>query len=478
MDNKIEKSKKLIQNILLFFLASFIPKTISFFMVPLYTECLSTAEYGTIDLITTTVQLLLPILTLQIQDAILRFSVAGQDNPRDVFSIGLRIVLAGFSLLALVTIILIPFGVIKLSGTYIAFFLLSYLTGALGNVVNYFLRAIDQIKKITAATVITCLVTVSCNLLFLLYFHWGVNGYLLANILGHAVSLTYLAVAAHLRRYISLRVKSPALTRRIIVFSLPMIVSALSWWINNSLDKYILSYFCGVSASGLLAVAYKVPTIISTLGATISKAYSVSVLQYFDSSDQDGFLGQSYATISFSMVLCASGLMLLNIPLSKLLFARDFYAAWQLVPPLLLSALFNYMSLSCENMCLALNHTKLISATALIGAGINTILNLCFIPLWGSYAAAVTTAAGFFFVWLMRYIWILRHIQLKNLRIKEPLGYGLLWLQMFAAYWGNRLLPLQMVIFVLLFLLYRHEYRRILRIILERISSLHRKGTL
>lgn len=91
-------------------------------MVPLYTECLSTAEYGTIDLITTTVQLLLPILTLQIQDAILRFSVAGQDNPRDVFSIGLRIVLAGFSLLALVTIILIPFGVIKLSGTYIAFF--------------------------------------------------------------------------------------------------------------------------------------------------------------------------------------------------------------------------------------------------------------------------------------------------------------------------------------------------------------------
>lgn len=78
----------------------------------------------------------------------------------------------------------------------------------------------------------------------------------------------------------------------------------------------------------------------------------------------------------------------------------------------------------------------------------------------------------------MRYIWILRHIQLKNLRIKEPLGYGLLWLQMFAAYWGNRLLPLQMVIFVLLFLLYRHEYSRILRIILERISSLHRKGTL
>ena len=297
MNNKLEKSKKLIQNVFLFFLASFIPKTISFFMVPLYTECLSTLEYGTIDLITTTVQLLLPILTLQVQDAILRFSVAGQDDPRKVFSIGLRIVSAGFVFLASATFLLTMLGVVDLNGAYIAFFLASYLTGALGNVVNYFLRALDKVKEITIASVITCLITVSCNLLFLLIFRWGVNGYLLANILGHVLSLLYLMLAARLGRYISFRINDPELTRRIIVFSLPMIVSALSWWINNSLDKYILSFFCGVSATGFLAVAYKVPTIISTLGATISKAYSVSVLQNFDPTDKDGFLGQSYAVM-------------------------------------------------------------------------------------------------------------------------------------------------------------------------------------
>lgn len=478
MNNKLEKSKKLIQNVFLFFLASFIPKTISFFMVPLYTECLSTLEYGTIDLITTTVQLLLPILTLQVQDAILRFSVAGQDDPRKVFSIGLRIVSAGFVFLASATFLLTMLGVVDLNGAYIAFFLASYLTGALGNVVNYFLRALDKVKEITIASVITCLITVSCNLLFLLIFRWGVNGYLLANILGHVLSLLYLMLAARLGRYISFRINDSELTRRIIVFSLPMIVSALSWWINNSLDKYILSFFCGVSATGLLAVAYKVPTIISTLGATISKAYSVSVLQNFDPTDKDGFLGQSYAVISFSMVLCSSALMLINIPLSRLLFAKEFYATWQFVPPLLLSALFNYMSLSCENMCLALNRTRLISSTALIGAGINTFLNLCMIPLLGSYGAAVATAIGFFCVWMMRYIWILRHIQLKNARIKEPLSYGLLWGQMFAAYWGNRLLLLQICIFVVLIFLYWREFSQMLHVILKRISSLHCKGTL
>ena len=212
MNNKLEKSKKLIQNVFLFFLASFIPKTISFFMVPLYTECLSTLEYGTIDLITTTVQLLLPILTLQVQDAILRFSVAGQDDPRKVFSIGLRIVSAGFVFLASATFLLTMLGVVDLNGAYIAFFLASYLTGALGNVVNYFLRALDKVKEITIASVITCLITVSCNLLFLLIFRWGVNGYLLANILGHVLSLLYLMLAARLGRYISFRINDPELT--------------------------------------------------------------------------------------------------------------------------------------------------------------------------------------------------------------------------------------------------------------------------
>lgn len=246
MNNKLEKSKKLIQNVFLFFLASFIPKTISFFMVPLYTECLSTLEYGTIDLITTTVQLLLPILTLQVQDAILRFSVAGQDDPRKVFSIGLRIVSAGFVFLASATFLLTMLGVVDLNGAYIAFFLASYLTGALGNVVNYFLRALDKVKEITIASVITCLITVSCNLLFLLIFRWGVNGYLLANILGHVLSLLYLMLAARLGRYISFRINDSELTRRIIVFSLPMIVSAFS---GGSIIRWISIFFPFSAAS-------------------------------------------------------------------------------------------------------------------------------------------------------------------------------------------------------------------------------------
>lgn len=453
MSVKREKGTALIRNIALFFLASFIPKTISFFLVPLYTNCLSTQEYGTIDLLTTTVQLLLPVLTLQVQDAVLRFTLDGNRELGQVYSAGLRIAMAGCCVLLAGTGAAWAGGLVRLNWAYMLFFLMSFLVGALHNITTYFLRATDQVKCITAASVLNCLVTVSANLLFLLVFKWGVNGYLLANTLGHLAGLSLLFAAGGIKAYICLEKTDGKLTREIVAFSIPMVVSALAWWVNHSLDKYILTLFWGVSASGLLAVAYKIPTIIATFGLIVSKAFSVSVVQNFDPEDGDGFLGQSYSAVSFLLVLCASGLMIVNVPLAKFMFAREFFAAWQIVPPLLIASVMTHLSLSCEHICIALKRTDVISVTAMLGACGNAVLNLVLIPVWGGYGAALATAASFGAVWLLRYVWVRKRVNLKNCKVKEPLSYSLLLLQMVLAYWGDRFVLQQTVLAAILVML-------------------------
>ena len=64
----MNKYKYLFKNIGLLTLSSFATKLLSFFLVPLYTNILTTTEYGTYDLFNTTVGVLLPILTLNVQD--------------------------------------------------------------------------------------------------------------------------------------------------------------------------------------------------------------------------------------------------------------------------------------------------------------------------------------------------------------------------------------------------------------------------
>ena len=61
--------KYLAKNIGVLALSNFATKLLSFFLVPLYTSILTTEEYGTYDLFATTVYLLVPILTMNIQDA-------------------------------------------------------------------------------------------------------------------------------------------------------------------------------------------------------------------------------------------------------------------------------------------------------------------------------------------------------------------------------------------------------------------------
>ena len=91
-----EKKSYLFKNILLFSLNGFLPKILTFFLIPIYTSYLSTYDYGISDLINTSASLLLPIFTLQIQDAVLRYTIDSKYNKDEVFSIALKTNFWGF----------------------------------------------------------------------------------------------------------------------------------------------------------------------------------------------------------------------------------------------------------------------------------------------------------------------------------------------------------------------------------------------
>lgn len=86
-----KKNKSLIKNIGLFTIGSFGSKILSFLLVPLYTAVLTTTEYGSVDLITSTASLLTPILLLSIFDATLRFGMDSNYKKEDVLSTSINV---------------------------------------------------------------------------------------------------------------------------------------------------------------------------------------------------------------------------------------------------------------------------------------------------------------------------------------------------------------------------------------------------
>lgn len=451
------KQKYLAKNVLLFSISGFVPKVLSIILIPLYTSYLTTAEYGVSDLISTTVSLLIPIFTLDIQDAVMRFALDKSYDQKDVFSVAIRIIMIGTALVcggvAIVSLLNIP-GIEK---SYLLFFVIMYFSTAVYNTVSLFCRGIDKVNVMVVGSIINSIISLSANILFLVVFKWGLNGYLLANSLGSVIALVWCILGAKLHRYWKFSIPRNV-HKDMIAFSFPLIFSVIAWWINNASDRYILTWMSGVAVSGLYAVSYKIPNILSMFQNIFAQAWSISAVKEFDKDDADGFMSNTYNMMNFGMIALCSGIMIMNIPIAKILYSNDFFEAWKFVPPLLIAVVFNAMALFIGSIFTAVKDTKTLSISTIIGAVVNIVCNFIFIYFWGAYGAAVATMLGYLVVLGMRHIILRKHILLHLKWARDLVVYVILLIQMLLSLWGVETLVLQAILFIVILVLYRKEF--------------------
>ena len=85
----MNKKKELAKNTIIIFLGKVCTQLISFLLLPLYTSYLITEEYGFVDLVTTYVTLIVPIITMELEMSVFRYLVdcrKDKDEKKRVFS--------------------------------------------------------------------------------------------------------------------------------------------------------------------------------------------------------------------------------------------------------------------------------------------------------------------------------------------------------------------------------------------------------
>lgn len=406
------KYRDLSKNTLLFTISSFGSKIISFLLVPLYTYVLSTGDYGTIDLMTTTVQLLIPILTINIQDAVLRFSLDDGYDKRDVIGAGLKIIISSSVLLAIALYVVEQEGIFNLEPRYLYFLFLSYLFGTTNNCFSMYLRARNRVYILTISGLMNTILTCIFNIVLLLWVKMGVTGYLIANVAGTGISIVFMLFAGNIYKEVRLE-NSNRILKVMIPYSLPLVVNSLAWWLNNASDRYILTFFCGVAVNGMYAVAYKIPSMLATVQNVFYNAWSISAITEFDKDDKDGFIGNVYMIYSTASHLGCTMLLICNIFIAKILYSNNFLGAWRYIPFLLTGTVFNGIALFEGCIFTAVKRTKIVSRTTIMGAVVNTFLNFALIPVIGATGAALATMAGYCSIWIVRTVQLKKIVKIK-----------------------------------------------------------------
>ena len=103
-------------------------------------------------------------------------------------------------------------------------------------------------------------------------------------------------------------------------------------------DRYLLSFISGEDVNGLYVVASKIPTLLTLVCTVFLTAWKTAAVVE-DSGDgeeektrKSAFYGSIYKGFVAVLFCMGAGIVLFSKVFAKILFANDFYAAWQYIP--------------------------------------------------------------------------------------------------------------------------------------------------
>lgn len=411
MSDSYGKIKTLAKDTGLFAVSTFGSKILVFLLTPLYTRILAIEEYGTADLITSIVNLLYPILTLAISEATLRFSIEKKENKNKVFINSLWFV--GISTLLL--LILQPFskGFNAELSDYWLIFVGVYLFFNIHLIFSNFIKGLGATKLFAIQGLIQTLSIIVCNVLFLVVFKLGLKGYILSIYVGYIIPSIIIFVLGKLYQYVFPLSIDWALLKQMLRYCIPMIPTLVAWAINSNIDKFMIISYSGIGESGIYSVAHKIPTLMITVLSVFAQAWQLSAINNYGDSDESDYYTNVYKALDIVSVIGCFVIIILTKFLSGLLFAKDYYVAWQYVPFLTISALFSSNGGFISAAFKAAKKTKSLFYTVLIGSIVNVILNYFLIQVIGTIGAAISTMFGFFIVWLFRIVMVQKVVKIR-----------------------------------------------------------------
>lgn len=396
-----QRYKYLLKNTSILTISNFSSKILVFLLVPLYTGILSTKEYGIFDLVVSTIQLLMPFLSLNIYEAVMRFLMDKESDKRGVVSVGLKYVVIGsllFGILILINKKIIFSNELEKLPVIIFIYFSSYL---FYQYIIQFSKGMEKVQDVAIASVIGTISTIGLNIILLLFFHRGLYGFFLAYTVGQLLPAMYLSIRIKLHKYIIFKIDK-VLEKRMISYSLPLIMNSVGWWVNNVSDRYVVTFLCGISINGIYSVAYKIPSILNIIQQIFIQAWQISVIKEYDTYDSAKFYGQALEVLNFVMCILCMGLVLLTRPIARFLYSNEFYLAWRYVPFLLVSCVFNSASGILGPILSASKNSKAMGMSAMVGALTNIVFNFGLVYFIGAQGAAIATAISSFVIYRMR----------------------------------------------------------------------------
>lgn len=404
----IGRLKKTVKHTAIYGFGNISNKLVGLLLLPLYTDYLSTSEYGILSIIEITSSLLIILFTINLPQSMLLWCSREKSLDKEksiIFTTTIGIIVIA----ATVVISFYPFHT-ELSGlvfgnekftNYFSLLMIWFFFGILNRIPQSLIRLRERsvFFSVVMSTKFTLILLV--NIYLVAFVHMGVEGIVIGQILGEIYSL--ILTIPILYRNIRLSVEWKAL-KEMLVYGIPLIFTAVSSQLLSSGDRYIMLYFLTSSSVGIYAIAQKIGGVINVfLLNSFQQGFMPIAFKMFDQENSKRFFSKVLTYYTFILALTALFVSFFSKEVVYLLADHSYYQSYTVVPFVAFAFLVKGIN---SVFTLSYHYSKKTTGYAIIivvGMLLNIGMNILMIPWFGMYGAGISMLSSYIFMAVLSY---------------------------------------------------------------------------
>ena len=373
-------------------------------LLPILTKALGAEQYGIYALIIVSIGMLVPICTLKLDFALIRFLGHVKDK-RVISKSFISVIGIIFSIVLIISVIvffLSRYLAINLFGNINIQYLIKtsiplILLTVTNQVMREYLRAFQEMKKYTVFQLMQTIGEIIFTS-FLVLSGFGLLGAIYALLIAHTCT-TAIGII-WIKPNIKITMPSFSTIKPYFPFALPLLPVALGHILINVGDRYVIGYFLGSGSVGIYSASYSIGLLLSFFFAPIPIVLFPTISNLFENNKIEEIKKHLQYSLKFFLMLAIPsffGLLILSKSILVTLTTQEFLQGYMIVPVIALSIMVYNISDLNNQIITLFKKTKVSAVINIIAALLNIIMNVVLIPIYGIMGAAVSTLITFVF---------------------------------------------------------------------------------
>lgn len=390
----MSNANRFIKSSAVYFVGNVLTKIISFILLPMFTIYISAEDMGYFDLSVSYLNVLIPVIGMEIWSAILRhmFDFENSNDKYRVIFNGM-IIFSGST--AVYCLVFVALGIVADVRCLILIFFYGWFT-ILQYIYTYVARGLGHNTAFAVSGIVSSLVNSISNIIMIVGLGMRLESLYIAFILGLLAQLAILESKVKILRHISFKLIDKKLLVSMLKYSLPLSLNSAAFWFLSSYNRVGIANTLGLESNGVYSVAGKFTAALTLVSTCFSMAWQELVYSKGNEKDKsDFYTTASNYYIKFLMI----GLLLL-VPAVQLVFpfmvvGEDYKSAFEFIPLYLLATAASIYSSFLGNIFAAEKKTGVVMFSTLVAAAVNVTILHSLIGTLGIQAANISLLCGF-----------------------------------------------------------------------------------